>query len=154
VLDCETPRGQVFLAREQRIAALCAEAWHATVMHAAPPRTIDALFAHDAYLYRVAEIKTRDMTWDDLQRFGSYLVTFDKLLAGRDLGVRLQVEYVLVVGLLDATVWWPITDAKGAWTADLRVQQTETRATCNGGSAVRANAYVCLRGVQRLRGIE
>jgi hypothetical protein len=152
VLDCETPRGQQFLARQQRLVDICAVAWQATALQLVDPAApIDAMFARHDRLFRIAEIKARDMAWGDLTTtHKSYLVSFDKLLAGRELASRLRVEYVLVVGLLDATVWWPIADRDGAWLVDMHVQRTATRATCNGGSKVEANAYLSLRGLRRL----
>ena len=145
-LDALTERGQGFIRSQCAIIEQCAASWACEAVHMAGHATpIDALFTRAGTLFRVGEIKTRpDLTLRHLRGLGSYLVTFDKLVNGRDLAVRLNVDYVLVVGLPDALVWWWVSDAVGAWRSQMRVARTTTQATCNGGEAERANAYLSL----------
>ena len=145
-LDCNTPRGRDAITRQHAIVDACAREWHVdawcTDDTAACP--IDAVFGRDGRLLAIAEVRSRDMLLAGLRGFGSYLVTFDKLVVARELARQLHVPFVLIVGLLDAVVWWRIADADGTWRASMTIDRTITQATINGGIAERANAYVAL----------
>jgi len=146
MLDCVTPRGQAFVVEQRAIAERLARVRGLDVVHlaSAGAAPIDALFHRAQRLCAIGEVKARAMSYAGLVDFGSYLVTFDKLCHGRDLAARLEVEYVLVVGLLDAVVWWNVSDKRGRWLVEFVTRATETQATCNGGIAVRMNAYLSL----------
>lgn len=66
------------------------------------------------------------------------------------MGRALCIPFVLVVALADQVVWWEVLDADGALLF-YEVRDTETQATCNGGSAVRRNAYLPLDQMRVLR---
>ena len=144
-LASHSPRGEQFLARQHVIVEACAQLWDAATVHVASATCpVDALFTRRGVVFRVAEVKARDLTVRALRQHGSYLVTFDKLLDGRTMAARLGADYVLAVGLDDALVWWPIADAAGEWVARFTTARTTTAATCNGGLITRANAYLSL----------
>jgi hypothetical protein len=105
----------------------------------------------DAILWRssivgVAEVKTRNLTYQQLSGFGSYLVTFSKLEKLRSVAKALRCPGLLLVYLIPETktVWWKVCDGQGEWTVDVKVERTSTQATCNGGTAMRDNAYLPL----------
>lgn len=151
-LDCLTERGRVFIAAQQATARRLAELWNATLVET-PEGTaarVDALFARDGVLVGLAEIKVRTMTLAQLEAFGDYLVTEDKLLAGESLSAALRVPFVLVVRLKDAIVWWRVTDATGRRVVTWDARETVTRASCNGGAMLRRNAYLPIRDVERV----
>jgi hypothetical protein len=142
-LDCETPVGRAWIARQRETAARCAVAWRVDVMGTVEPCRVDAMLARDGCLLAVAEIKSRAMTFAQLQKHGTYLVTFEKLTAGRELAAQLCVPFLLVVGLLDAIVYWQISNADGEWCClPITIDKTTTQATSNGGIADRTNAYI------------
>jgi hypothetical protein len=111
---------------------------------------VDALFFRGERLGAVAEIKARALSLLDLRNFGSYLITYDKIERGRMVGVTLRVPYLVVVGLVDTVVYWRASDALGRWGISFEVDETETRATCNGGKAFRANAFLSLEKMRLL----
>jgi hypothetical protein len=149
MLDSLTARGQTYIARQHAIVAACGRLWSADAVELSSDISpIDALYTRAGRLFRIAEVKAREMTLRELRQHGSYLVTFDKLVEGRALAARLGVEYVLVAGLTDAIVWWSVTDSAGEWRARLRTARTTTQATCNGGKVERANAYLVLDEMQ------
>lgn len=153
MLDSLTPTGQRYIAQQRGLIHTCAAAWRSDGVHLdAPACGIDGMFVRDGRLWRVAEVKARDLAIADLRSLGSYLVTFDKLVGGRAIGARLGVDFVLIVGLRDALVWWWIADARGEWRAQLSVDRTTTQANCNGGEVERANAYISLRGMYEIEG--
>lgn len=147
-LDCNSPRGRLFIARQHEIIHECADAWHCQSVHTVDSREspVDVLFNRDGALLAVAEIKARDMTRSQLASFGSYLVTYRKLQEGVKVATALCVPYLLVVGLYpeQIVVWWTITNRRGQWLLRPSVRFTETQETCNGGSVSRQNAYLPL----------
>lgn len=151
-LDCRTPRGRSFIAQQRETARRLAAAWDASLVETGDGAAalVDALFVRGGVLVGLAEIKCRTLTLARLETFGDYLVTEQKLLAGAALSVALRVPFVLAVRLEDAIVWWRITDGRGRRELVWQTCRTETRATCNGGSAVRQNAYLPLGEMVRL----
>ena len=105
---------------------------------------VDALYVKDDILAGIAEIKCRSMSLEQLRKFGDYLITENKLVRGEAVSKALRVPYMLIVRLSDAVVYWRITDRTGARSVTWETRETETQATCNGGSAVRMNAYLPL----------
>lgn len=152
MLDCQTARGRAFVAQQQAVARRLAAVWGATLVET-PEGTaarIDALFARDGVLVGLAEIKVRNLTLARLAAFGDYLVTEDKLLAGEALSAALRVPFVLAVQLTDAIVWWRVTDATGRRVIQWDARETVTQATCNGGEALRRNAYLPFEALERI----
>ncbi len=73
-----------------------------------------------------------------------WLITMSKVIAAADVAKGLRVPLVGFLYLvLDGTLLVQrITDSSGNFTAAFRCETTQTQATCNGGVAVRANAYI------------
>lgn len=141
-LDCETPVGRAWIARQRSTVNRCAAAWCVEIAAPPEPSRVDALISRCGALLAVAEVKSRDLSFAALKDHGTYLVTFEKLNAGREIAQCLHVPYLLIVGLSDAVVYWQISDALGEWCAPMSIERTETQATSNGGTAERANAFV------------
>lgn len=150
MLDCLTERGQPFMARQTATLARCADFW--ACEFAETPTTsnspVDAVFVRDQQVVGVAEVKVRRMSRETLEGLGSYLVTAQKLEDGRRLAAALRVGYVLIVDLHDYVVWWKVSDATGRLLVKHEVRDTATRATVNGGTALRANAFLDLDAAQ------
>lgn len=92
------------------------------------------------------EVKCRNMTAEKLKRDfdNRWLITNDKLDRGiavcRSLGVDFRGFLYLVPD--KALLIVPIWTVKDGMVADVIIEQTETQATVNGGTALRLNAYV------------
>ena len=148
MLDCTTEKGQQFLAHEDETARRVG-IW----LRCQPVKlgglatTVDRAFVRDGKIVGLAEIKTRDMSVQELRGFGSYLVTAKKLQDGMDLARALGVPYVLFVRLLhdDAIVHFTVSDATGRQLISWKTNNTVTQAGCNGGTAFRKNAYIPLK---------
>jgi hypothetical protein len=152
-LDCLTPRGRVWIAQQRKTAREIAARWNATLIET-PDDTcaaIDALFARDGVLVGLAEIKCRTLSLDELKGFGDYLITAEKLERGIALAAACGVSFVLIVRLADAIGWWRVSDAAGRRCLAWQERETATRATCNGGTAVRRNAYLPLDAMTAVR---
>jgi hypothetical protein len=125
-----------------------AAAWKCSVFstEATGSADIDAILTKGSTVYAVAEVKSREMGLDDLKRFGSYLITFDKLLKLRAVGRALCVPSLVIVSLLkdDRIVYWKLSDALGNFCVQITGKTTQTQATCNGGQIDRYNGYIAL----------
>lgn len=154
-LDCLTPTGQQWISRQSTLTQIIAESYRVDAIETSrtSSASIDTLFARDGVLTAIAEIKCRDMSYAQLQDYGSYLITDDKIQRGCRLSAELQVPFFLFVGLRPdhRIVYWKISDAAGIMTADTVVSPTTTKRTCNDATVIeRMNAYVDLATMREL----
>ena len=109
------------------------------------PADVDGLIFRAGEVIAMYEAKCRDMTRDQLSRFGGeWLVTFEKLQRGADLARAMCVPLVGYLYLVpDKTVLSVrITNDQGQFLPKIRLERTETKECCNGGQIVRTNAYI------------
>ena len=143
-LDVLTDKGKKYKAHEDETARMiCAKLNCISVECPSADAPIDRVFTRDGKVVALAEIKSREMSLDELREYGSYLVTYKKILMGVGIAQELGVPFFLFVRLLKSgqIVYWQIdTDTL----RDVEVRETKTQATCNGGSAIRDNAYLPL----------
>ena len=92
----------------------------------------------------VYETKCRDIDLHQLREWGAYLITYDKIERGisicRSLGIDFRGFLYLVPEqiLMIVKIW----DYKTREDCIMKIEETRTQATVNGGSIVRLNAYV------------
>jgi hypothetical protein len=150
MMDVLTERGQQSVADEQQAVRIFNAHWpDITYCHTPKKRecNVDAVLMRQQEIIGVVETKCRyDMTHQDfiLSRGGEWLVTFDKLCAGRDIALSLTVPLIGFLYIVQDRVLLvkSITDSHGKWIAEMSIKVTETQATINGGRAQRCNAYV------------
>lgn len=163
-LDINTERGQATLADEMRLAYLFETHAHQRYIHT--PKNlaccVDALIVDDEthpgmpVITAVAESKCRyDLTLAKLLKEfrGEWLVTFAKLTIAQHLADSIAVPLYGFLYLVDENVLLTkclYLPTRG-WITKFRVEQTETKATCNGGAAIRANAYIDMRDATVIR---
>jgi hypothetical protein len=84
------------------------------------------------------------MSMMELDNYGSWLVTLDKIMDGKKLSEMLCVPFIGFLYLIkdDIVMYWKITDNQGNFLFDFDVKQTQTQKTINGGQIVRTNAYL------------
>lgn len=110
------------------------------------PADIDGLIVKDGELVSGVEVKCRMMSAYELKtRYNNrWLITADKLDRGiavcRSLGIDFRGFLYLVPDRILYIV--PIWGYEKGFVADVEIDQTETQATVNGGTALRLNAYV------------
>jgi hypothetical protein len=114
---------------------------------------VDVIFVKGGYVAMVGEIKSRELSLEKLETYGSYLITHDKLLKLQRMAMALCIPSVVVVSLLEDNqiVWWRLTDSKGNFEVAFEEKVTETKKTCNGGTTYRNNAYISLDGMQIIK---
>jgi hypothetical protein len=157
MLDVNTPKGQQSLQHELRAVEL----WNYhypqfTYVHTPKDGSalVDAVICdNEANVCAVVEQKSRNMTLEQLQKWDNeWLITFDKIEAGRYVGNALGVAYIGFLYLIpdDLLIIQQISDGQGKWTCDYRLDTTETQETINGGLVTRLNAYINLDNAQHL----
>lgn len=110
------------------------------------PADIDGFIVKGATLVSGVEVKCRMMSYHDLMnKFNAeWLITYDKIERGiaicRSLGIDFRGFLYLVPEqiLLIVKIW----DYKTREDCIMKIEETRTQATVNGGSIVRLNAYV------------
>lgn len=147
-LDINTERGQQSLSQE-RVLIRSVQAAYSDIYfietNKNAPAQIDGFMVRDEEIIGVYESKCRNMNVEQMNRFNDeWLVTFEKILNGAELSKRLYVPFY---GLLYLTkepigVILKITDERGNILPRVRIEQTTTQKTVNGGSIVRTNAYI------------
>lgn len=146
-LDVLTPRGRAATAAEAVLTAAVGAAYRATFVHTPPdgPARLDGAFVRGGTIAALAENKVRSDTRAQFRLWGdTYLITASKIDDGVRAAATLGVPFVVCAYLVpDATVYvWRICDDSGKLTFDIARRATRTQATCNGGSAVRVNAFL------------
>lgn len=157
-MDVLTPAGQKTLqdeARAQEIFEINFPGWRYMHTPKNRPADVDAVVIHEGQVSGVIETKCR---YDvDLKEFnqrynGQWLVTFDKLIKGRDVATALQVPLVGFLYLVRSDVLLMITIFEnGSFVPKIRMEETVTQKTVNGGRIVRTNAFIDMSTARILR---
>lgn len=157
-MDILTPKGEETLRQELRAIELFQKKFTGVRYVHTPknkPASVDAVLVKDSEIVAVVETKCRQMTLNDLLfKFeGDWLITWDKVVAGRDVALSLRVPFVGLLYLVpdDTLLVQKITDADGEWNVDMRIKETTTQRTVNGGSAVRYNAYISMENATKIK---
>ena len=151
-LDINTPRGQQSLSQERKLVEGLKRAYPSISFietHKTQPAQVDGLMVRDNVITGVYESKCRNMSAEDMHRFhDEWLVTYEKILHGAEIGKRLCVPFYGFLYLIKDSIGVAIkiADAEGNIYPKVRIERTETQRTINGGSIVRTNAYIDLSG--------
>lgn len=157
IMDILTPKGEETLRQELRAVELLQKKFPVQYVHTPKnkPASVDAVLVKDSEIVAVVETKCRQMTLFDLtHKFeGDWLITWDKVVAARDVALSLRVPFVGLLYLVpdDLLLVQKITDPDGEWTVGMRIKETATQRTVNGGTAVRYNAYICMEGATKIK---
>lgn len=146
-MDILTPKGQESLEQERRLLTSFCAATNYSVIETDKnqPAQVDGFIVCDGAICGVFESKCRKANVAQMHRWGDeWILTHQKLLDGVEISKRLRTPFYGIVYLLDEPIgmFIKLTDNEGKILPKVRVENTETRATINGGTAVRANAYI------------
>ena len=153
MLDSQTPKGIPYIESEEVVAKAVCDKMNCNQLHmASDDNHVDRLFYRKEQLVAVGEIKSRNMKIEELENFGSYLITESKITVGCALAGLMGVPYMLYVKLLksDIIVYWLICDGDGDLQVHYDRDLTVTQANVNGGTAQRVNAYIDLSQMKKL----
>jgi len=151
LLDSETEVGKRYIEEEALVAERVSEVFGVTSLSLGSATThSDRLFSRDGAVVSIAEIKVRNMSLSELELLGSYLLSYHKIEWGVAAAEILHVPFLLFVNLMKSNqiAYWTIADKGGKIKSNYQVQNTETQATCNGGTTSRDNAYIFLDGMR------
>jgi len=147
-LDCLTERGQQFVARERTIAHWLSSQTGLPHIETPDPCGIDAIYGKDQSLWLV-EIRCRlglflvgNKVFQKSKNLyhNTILVTHDKIEKAQKAARYMHGKYILMINIGSGHIlWWDLTNAQ------LSTKSTVTRATCNGGTARRINAFIPLK---------
>lgn len=144
-MDIKTPKGQQTLIKEREIKHIL-EQKGLTVVETDKnePAIVDYILTKNGDLVGIAECKCRNLSKEDLIRFGTWLVTYEKLKKAAILSKFLCTPfYGIVYCTKDSSLAiFKITDKTGNFLLKFKVEKTETQRTVNGGVAYRENAFL------------
>jgi len=105
---------------------------------------VDGIIVTNNQVSGIFESKCRNLSLMQLVDFGSWLITLDKIMDGKQLSEMLRVPYIGFLYLIKDKIimYWKITDKYGDFTFDFEVKKTKTQKTINGGVVYRTNAYL------------
>ena len=108
---------------------------------------VDALLKQHDVVKAVVETKCRrKLSLNDFRkRFnGEWLLTHDKVEAGRHLAMTLEVPFVGFLYLIDDDVLLvqKLCNVDGTFAVNMVIRATETKFTMEGGTIIRNNAYI------------
>ena len=158
-MDILTPRGQQTLADEQ----VAAEIWERNFPEYKyvqtpkdKPATVDALLLRNNTIAYAVETKCRydmDLGVLDDERNGEWLVTHDKLVKAAQIAAGLGVPLIGFLYLVPDKLLLAkkLTNEKGVFTVNVRVEKSFTQQTVNGGKIERVNAYVDMKECKLLK---
>ena len=155
-MDILTEKGQATLRDEQAAAAIFVSHYPSVIYAETPkdkPSDVDAVLVKNNTIRGVVETKCRydcDLHKFTTQYHSSWLVTFEKLEKGRNLARQLQVPFIGFLYLVpsQALLYAVLANSEGEYVRDMEKARTSTRACVNGGTAMRMNAYIDMKGIK------
>jgi hypothetical protein len=152
-MDAVTPRGRAALqSAADGLAAI--ERQRPQLKFSAfsdeSPASVDGMIVERGVITGIYEVKARDMSLDQLtnQFKWEWLVSYEKIHKAFLMTQMLRVRFVGVLVLIPSRLVLAktIIDSSGAFTAKVRIEQTNTQKTVNGGAISRPNAFIEMRG--------
>lgn len=145
-LDINTKKGQESLKKEAIMLNYVKNKWKVDIIET--DKEVDAVcdgfIVKNGIIRAVFESKCRNLSLDELENFGSWLVTYEKIEKCKLISKMLKVPFI---GLLylekdNLVMYWVITNNNGEYLFDFNKMNTRTQKTINGGTINRINAYL------------
>jgi hypothetical protein len=154
-MDINTPKGQQTLKEEQFMLSKFEIIWKCDAIQTNKNKgaACDGIFLRKKEIKGVFESKCRHLTVDQLEDYGSWLISFEKIEKGRLLSKLLQVPYYGLLYLVDDNVimYWEITDDDGNYVFKFETETRETQYCVNGGSKIDKVALLPIKNGKYLR---
>jgi len=159
-MDILTPKGQETLVEEARAVRLWGSRYPSFQYCETPkdsPASVDAVLVRNGVVTAVVETKCRrNMSLEKLEHEyqWEWLVTTEKLQKGRYVAEALQVPFIGFLYLVDEdvllhhTLWKP----GHGWVPDIKMRETTTQRTVNGGSELRENSFIDMSKARFIKG--
>lgn len=148
-LDINTKRGQESLAYEREMLKRIGYSFSVKLIETDKnvDAKVDGIIVRNNQISGIFESKCRNMNLMEFRKFGSWLITFDKIMNGKKLSEMLRVPFFGFLYLIPDKLiyYWKITDEIGEFKFGFELKKTKTQKTINGGEAVRTNAYLPIK---------
>jgi hypothetical protein len=147
-LDINTTKGQISLSQEEQMLDTLRLAYPDHQFYSTPKQKAapyDGIIVQDDVIAGIYESKCRNLTRAQLRGYDDqWILTAAKFLKCIERAREIFVPFYAFVYLVpDRTVLvLQITDEHGNILPEYTIEKTETQATCNGGTALRDNAYI------------
>jgi hypothetical protein len=146
-LDIHTEKGQKTLEQEDRAYSIFISrypSYNIVETDKDKDAKVDSFLVDNDEIEAVVECKCRTMTYEKLQNFGSWLITYDKIECGKEVSELLRVPYLGFLYLVpdDVLLIWEITNSSGSYKFSFDKKKTKTQYSVNGGTARRLNAFL------------
>ena len=143
-LDINSPKGQKSLQEEIRMLKYISECCDIKIKITKKdlPLPYDGIIIKNDLIVGIFESKNRNMTLEEMENFGSWLITYEKLEKCRIVASKMKVPFYGFLGLEKSKLimYWKISDENGKYLFNFKHFHTTTQATINGGEAYRDNA--------------
>lgn len=162
MLDCITSRGQFFIEQQRKTQNYLEKMGFIVIETENKDHHSDVILAwkkrNRVHITGLAEIKTREMAGKDIisidyiKNNGGYLVTKQKITDGINLAKLLGVSFYIIVRLLSENVIiiWKLSNPSGEEIINYESKNSQTKATCNGGTTIRKNAYLSIDDASKI----
>lgn len=157
-LDVLSPRGQVSVADEERMAVSLERIYSFKYLTTPKdqPSVADGMLLSDSAIFAVVETKCRydipnAKDFYEGMYSGEWLVTFDKYMRNCELARMLCITLVGIIVLPKSNEWIIkrlFCGSTNTHLTTIRLETTKTKATINGGTALRTNAFIDMRGAK------
>jgi hypothetical protein len=145
-LDVNSEKGKESVKQEQFMLNFIADKWKMNIIQTKKNDSAKC----DGFLYRknilvgLFESKCRNISITELENWGSWLVTNEKIQACRLLSEYLCIPFLGFLYLLkdNLIMYWKITDKNGLFLFNFKIEETKTQKTINGGEIIRPNAFL------------
>ena len=106
---------------------------------------VDGIAVKDNEITHVVEFKSRNESMESMERFGTYLISYDKIENGLQICRIMRVPFILIVYLIkDGVVMGiEIGDEFGV-SVEMEIKETRTQKSIEGGTVIRRNAFIDL----------
>lgn len=146
VLDINTPKGQQSLEQERVLLDALRNKLKAEIIETDKEldAVVDGIIHVNGVLRGIIECKCRDLSETELIAFETWLITYRKLQEAAKISKALRTPLFGAVYCLkdNRVAFWKLTDDTGQFIVNFDVKETKTKRTINGGTTVRANAFI------------
>lgn len=138
MLDSETPTGIEYIAHQgdvlKTICRVTASSAFTSGKLGGDVGELDAIFTRSSTIVAVAEIKCRNLKLEELEKFGSYMISSSKIDAGVLSSRHFNCLFLVVAKLIQSNliVWWTVSSG-GVFKCPFESSARKTAESCNGG---------------------
>lgn len=145
-LDIHTPKGQESLRNEEKMLKYISNCWGVEIIQTNKNESAvcDGFLVKDCVIVALFESKCRKLLYEEMEEYGSWLITHEKIKQCRLLSEYLKVPFIGFLYLIKSNMvmFWKITDEDGKYNFTFETANTETKRTINDGITIRENAFL------------